>query len=88
MAKKFSCIIPGQPYSKSNSRQLVTFQGRTRSIKSKNALEYVNACIFPIRRAIMAQDHQTFTGAVRLTATIYYATKRPDLDESLIMVYW
>lgn len=81
----FRVTLPGQPYSKANSRQLVTFNGRMRSIKSKNALEYVNACFIPVRRAINAQGHLTYNVPVRLTAVVYYKTKRPDLDESLIM---
>lgn len=33
----------------------------------------------------MPPERRTHRGDVRLTATIYYATRRPDLDESLIM---
>lgn len=74
-------IILGEPASKANSRRLVTFGKRPASIKSKKALSYEQSAIFHI------PDHakQMLEGDICLTARIFYATRRPDLDESIIM---
>jgi Holliday junction resolvase RusA-like endonuclease len=73
-------IIIGEPASKANQRQLVTIKGRPAFIKSKKARNYaadVARQIRPLRPLL--------TGPLRLTATIHYATERPDLDPSIIL---
>jgi len=76
------CIIyvDGEPASKANSRAFVKIAGKPRMIKSKKALGYVRdfniQC--PIRREL-------FEGDTAVAIKIYYASKRPDLDESLIL---
>ena len=73
-------VILGQPQSKANSRKLAHINGRTRFIKSDQALNYL---------AGFATQCPTldplFTGDVHVELEIYYASRRPDLDESLIL---
>jgi Holliday junction resolvase RusA-like endonuclease len=74
-----SLTIYGEPASKSNSRQLVSIGGRPAVIKSKKALGY--AKMFKqqcVRKKLLE-------GNVAVHITIYYASRRPDLDESLIL---
>ena len=72
--------IIGEPASKANSRRLVTFGGRARFIKSQKALDYVKA----LREQVRPMQ-PLLTGDIRMTAHIYYASRRPDLDVSLIL---
>jgi Holliday junction resolvase RusA-like endonuclease len=73
-------LIHGEPASKANSRKLVTIKGKTRFIKSDKARGYADDLAAQVGRM-----RQPFTGALRVTADIFYATWRPDLDESLIL---
>jgi Holliday junction resolvase RusA-like endonuclease len=76
------CIITilGEPASKANSRRLVYMGGRPRFIKSKKALLYSRdfdlQC--PVRKTLFEED-------LSIAIKIYYKTRRPDLDESLIL---
>ena len=76
------CIITilGEPASKSNSRRLVMIGGKSRFIKSKKALSYEKDFIIqcPTRKDL-------FTTDLSVAMKIYYKTRRPDLDESLIL---
>ena len=75
-----SLIIFGEPASKANSRRVVKFGNMSRLIKSQKALDYSDAfkqqCP-PLGRLM--------SGDIRMTIWIYYASRRPDLDESLIL---
>ena len=74
-----SLTIYGEPASKSNSRRLVSIRGRPAVIKSSKALAY--AKMFKqqcVRKKLLEGD-------VAVHMTIYYASRRPDLDESLIL---
>jgi hypothetical protein len=74
-----SLIIYGEPASTSNSRRLVSIRGRPAVIKSSKALAY--AKMFKqqcVRKKLLEGD-------VAVHMTIYYASRRPDLDESLIL---
>lgn len=73
-------VIYGEPASKANGRRLVRFGNRPASIKSKKALDFVAAVQrqTPLLVPLM-------TGPLRITATIYYASRRPDLDESALL---
>jgi len=76
-----SLIIRGELASKANSRRLVTIGGKPRFIKSAKALAFEQAALMQI-----PLDHRIgMTGQIRMTATIYYASRRPDLDPSLLM---
>ena len=75
-----SLMIKGEPASKANSRRLVAIGGKPRFIKSKKALNYVKTfkqqC--PTRQELFTED-------VFVAIKIYYASRRPDLDPSLIL---
>ena len=73
-------IIFGEPASKSNSRRLVRYGGVSRLIKSEKALNYSD--VFKQQCRPLAK---LMTGDLRITLRIYYASRRPDLDESLIL---
>jgi asparagine synthetase B (glutamine-hydrolysing) len=75
-------VIFGEPCSKANSRQLVTNKqtSKTMFIKSKKALAYVDA--FKIQ---CPQVDPPLTDDLKVTIKIFYASRRPDLDESVIL---
>jgi hypothetical protein len=75
-----SINIFGEPASKANSRKIVRFGNISRLIKSSKALSYSDAFK---QQAIPAA--RLLTGDVKVTMVIYYASRRPDLDESLIL---
>ena len=74
--------IYGEPSSKANSRRLVSIGGKPRFIKSKKALLYSRdfdkQC--PIRRKLFEKKEN-----LAVAMKIFYRTRRPDLDESLIL---
>tara|TARA_R110000751_G_C13520860_1_gene452745 strand:+ start:231 stop:581 length:351 start_codon:yes stop_codon:yes gene_type:complete len=72
--------ILGQPCSKANSRRLVRFGNKPAFIKSAKALQYEKdfAAQCPFRSELFERD-------VSVTITIYYQSRRPDLDESVIL---
>jgi hypothetical protein len=76
-----SFTILGEPASKANSRQLVTIKGRPAFIKSQKARDYERDALLQIPPAARVM----FDGPVRVTMTIYYASERPDLDESVVL---
>ena len=73
--------ILGELASKANSRQKVTLKGKPAFIKSKKALNFAKSALLQIPTAAK----QMIDCDVCFTAHIYYASRRPDLDESLIM---
>lgn len=73
-------IIFGEPASKANSRRVVRFGSMSRLIKSQKALNYSDAFRQQCRKLDVLM-----TGDLRVTLHIYYASRRPDLDESLIL---
>jgi len=75
-----SQIIFGEPASKANSRRVVHYGGMSRLIKSKKALSYSD--VFRQQCRPLAT---LMTGDLRITLHIFYASRRPDLDESLIL---
>jgi hypothetical protein len=83
--------IFGEPASLKNSRELV-FMNRwspkkqanvkmPASVKSEKALKYESDAVLQIP----ANCKQMLQGRVRVTARIYYASERPDLDEAIIL---
>ena len=78
MFKTFEII--GEPASKANSRKIVIIKGRPASIKSDKARAYAKAFVDQC-----AGDEELFEGDVCVEMLIYYASRRPDLDESLIL---
>jgi Holliday junction resolvase RusA-like endonuclease len=75
-----SFVVHGEPASKANSRKLVTINGKPRFIKSAKALKYVEDFQWQCPK-----QYPLVTGDVSVTAKIYYRTRRPDLDESVIL---
>lgn len=80
--KRWSGVILGEPASKANSRRIVRFGSRVRSIKSKKALAYVEAVA---RQVPELPAQEQLLAPIRMTAHVYYSTRRPDLDVSLIL---
>ena len=74
-----SLYILGEPASKANSRRMVRFGNMSRLIKSQKALDYSE--MFKQQCRPLAT---LMTGDLRVIMKIYYASRRPDLDESLI----
>jgi hypothetical protein len=73
--------ILGEPASKANSRQLVRFGNRPAIIKSQKSLNYESTAMIQIP----AEARQMLQGRLRITLRIFYASERPDLDESVIL---
>lgn len=76
------CIL-GEPASKANSRRMVYVRGKPMFIKSSKALTYAES--FKQQTLAAAASKVTLDGDVAVHIKIYYATRRPDLDESLIL---
>ena len=78
-----SFTLYGEPASKSNQRRLVYANGKPRFIKSKKALSYVKA----VQLQANALRLPMFEKGVDLSITlrIFYASRRPDLDESVVL---
>ena len=74
-------IILGEPASKSNSRKLVTIKGRPAFIKSDKARKYVKR----FEEQCPQMGESMFLDDVEVEMTVYYASRRPDLDESVIL---
>ena len=72
--------ITGEPASKANSRRLVTINNRAAFIKSKKAIlyskDFEEQC--PVLDNLYEED-------LAVAMKIYYKSRRPDLDESLIL---
>ena len=73
-------VIEGELASKANNRRLVTVQGRAMFIKSAKALSYNAAAAWqvPILDPMFEVD-------LRLDVMVWYASRRPDLDISLLL---
>ena len=75
-----SFIIYGEPASKANSRKLVKFGNRPAFIKSDKARAYLK----DFKLQVPTLD-TLMEGELVVTMTIWYKSRRPDLDESLIL---
>ena len=76
------CIL-GEPASKANSRKMVYVRGKPLFIKSEKALAYSKA--FKQQAQAAQAANVMLEGDVAVHMKIYYASRRPDLDESLIL---
>lgn len=72
--------ILGEPASKANSRKLVSFGNRPAIIKSEKALSYLAGLRMQVRPL-----PELLEGDLTAHIWIWYATRRPDLDESVIL---
>jgi hypothetical protein len=73
-------FVKGEPASKANSRRVVKFGSMSRLIKSQKALDYSDYF-----RQQITPITPLMSGDIRMHITIFYASRRPDLDESLIL---
>lgn len=80
MSTSVQFTILGEPASKANSRRLVRNGGVSRLIKSAKGLAYTEAFAMQCPRL-----KAPFESDVAVHITIYYASRRPDLDESIIL---
>lgn len=82
---KIELTILGEPASKANQRKLVTFgrgpKARPALIKSDKARNYERDALLQIPAALRLR----LEGPLRVTLRIFYASERPDLDESVIL---
>lgn len=72
--------ILGEPASKANSRKIVKFGNRMASIKSDKARKYWKSAEEQLPSGLAPTKKD-----VCVEMVIYYSTRRPDLDESLIL---
>lgn len=80
MVKQHLFQILGEPASKANSRKIVMIRGRPASIKSDKARNYAVKFIAQCQTL-----DELFDNDVKVEMLIYYSSRRPDLDESLIL---
>jgi len=80
--RRWSGVILGEPVSKANSRRVVKVGGMVRVIKSAKALAYVEEVA---RQVPELPEELQLRAPIRMTAHIHYASRRPDLDPSLIL---
>lgn len=73
--------ILGEPASKANSRKIAKIAGRMASIKSEKALDFEANALKQIPPAARVR----IACPVRVTMHIFYASERPDLDESVVL---
>jgi Holliday junction resolvase RusA-like endonuclease len=73
--------IFGEPASKANSRKMVYIKGKPMFIKSEKALAYAKM----FKQQCMGESSEMIEGDVSVSIRIWYASRRPDLDESLIL---
>ena len=80
MMDDINLTILGEATSKANSRKVVLIKGKIRVIKSQKALDYCK------RFALQCPElDDPFDCDLFVEIHIYYASRRPDLDESLIL---
>jgi len=73
-------VIEGEPASKSNQRKIVSFGGRPALIKSDKARKYEKTF-----HSQCPKLDEMLEGDLAVCMRIFYASRRPDLDESLIL---
>lgn len=76
----FRYEIDGEPASKANSRRIVMRGSKLASIKSAKALNYSDAF-----RAQLPPSPAPYLEDVKIEIDVWYASRRPDLDISLIL---
>ena len=77
-----SFTVLGEPASKANSRRHVTNRrtGKPMFIKSEKALKYEQDFAWQCPKLAPLLE-----GDLSVTITVHYASRRPDLDESVIL---
>jgi len=72
--------VLGEPASKANNRQIVTINNHPAVIKSLKARNYEKTFAYQCPKLNPPVEFD-----LRVTITIYYASRRPDLDEAVIL---
>lgn len=80
MTNEVRLIVYGEPASKANSRKIVKFGKRPASIKSDKARAFEES----VKKQVDALP-RLMTEKLVAFIRIYYASERPDLDESIIL---
>ncbi|MGA0128437.1 MAG: RusA family crossover junction endodeoxyribonuclease [Burkholderiales bacterium] len=80
MSSEVKFVVYGEPASKANSRKLVHFGGKPAFIKSDKARRYLKD--FELQCPML---DPLIEGDVAVVIKIFYASRRPDLDESVIL---
>ena len=80
--------IQGRLVSKANSRRAVagrTNAGKsfTRYIKSQSAMDFEQEALWQLKKIV--GNKKPLQGNIALEVTVFYQSKRPDLDISLLM---
>ena len=73
-------VVEGEPASKSNQRKIGSFGGRPALIKSDKARKYEKTF-----HSQCPKLDEMLEGDLAVCMRIFYASRRPDLDESLIL---
>ena len=73
-------VVEGEPASKSNQRKIVSFGGRPALIKSDKARKYEKTF-----HSQCPKLDEMLEGDLAVCMMIFYASRRPYLDESLIL---
>ena len=76
----YECCVKGEPASKANSRRFVKIKGRPYLIKSQKALDYIKSFEKQAEKL-----EELIECDVAAHITIHSKTRRPDLDESVIL---
>ena len=74
--------VKGEPASKSNQRRLVMTGDKPRMIKSKKAIDYLDA--FAMQCPSLGDE--MFEGEVHVVMRMTYASWRPDLDGGMTLI--
>ena len=78
-------VILGHMPRKSNSRRIVKIKNTVRSIKSKNAIEWMATAVLQVMVSARQQQVTQYTQPVALYADVYYRSERSDLSSELLM---
>ena len=76
----YECCVKWEPASKANSRRFVKIKGRPYLIKSQKALDYIKSFEKQAEKL-----EELIECDVAAHITLHYKTRRPDLDESVIL---
>ena len=80
MTNEVRLVVYGEPASKANSRKIVKFGKRPASIKSDKARAFEAS----VKQQVQELP-RLMTEKVVVFIKIFYASERPDLDESIIL---
>lgn len=72
-------VIPGEPAAKGNSREIVKIAGQVRLRKGDKALAFE-----AIAGAAVPKLTEPYEGDVAVYVRVFYRTRNPDLDASLV----